>query len=67
MAVDVADVIKDDRMVLAWCWAKDATNLLQVEAKAGCWSQEDGGCDGWDVGAFGDHVNGCEHLDGAGG
>ena len=52
VAVDVADVIQDDGCVFAGCWSKDATNLLQVEAKAGCWSQKDGGCDGWDICAF---------------
>jgi hypothetical protein len=52
VAVDVADVIKNDRMGFAGCWSKDATNLLQVKANAGCWSQEDCCCDGWDVGAF---------------
>ena len=65
MTVNVADMIKDDRVGFVRGWAKDATNLLQVEAKAGCWSQEDCCCDGWNVGAFRDHVNGCEDLDGA--
>lgn len=32
---DVTDVIKDDRGVLAWCWPQHATDLLQVQAKAG--------------------------------
>jgi hypothetical protein len=26
----VADVIKDDRGILAWCWPQHATDLLQV-------------------------------------
>ena len=63
MAVDVADVIKDDRRGLAWCWAEDTANLLEVEPLGLGRSQEDGDGSTWAVEALGHHVNGDEHLE----
>ena len=63
MAVDVADVIEDDRRGLAWCWAEDTANLLEVEAFGLRRAQEDGDGSAWAVEALGYDINGDEHLE----
>jgi hypothetical protein len=63
MAVDVADVIKDDCRGLARGWAEDTANLLEIEALGLGRSQEDGDGSAWAVEALGHHINGDEHLE----
>ena len=62
MPVDVAHVIQDQRVVLAWCGPQHAANLLEVEAFRLRGTQQDGAPDGWHVGAFADHIHRHENL-----
>jgi hypothetical protein len=62
MAGDIANVVEDQRSLLARCWAEHAPDLLEVEAEGLGGAQEDGNAGSGHIEAFGDHIDGHQYL-----
>ena len=57
VACNVANVVEDDGVLLAWRWPQDPANLLQLKPQGLSGPEQDGTTCCWDVKALAHHVN----------